>query len=234
MCGPVSRSVLGSARWRCWVVRPCKLMAAGFADAEQLIEQTLRDSHIDGFDLRRFLTPLFWHEGRLAEARRLVETNWEVLKRSGRGGSDQAIELVRLHIVLSLGMTSVEALNTFLERPLLRWLPRMIGSGWGEPTWRFAGVHLTRRRDGLIRAFGDAPRTLQSGVRGWTGRSRRVGSPLREKPRGICPCKTSRRLRSTRWPRGPPRTWGCPVGKACPGAPPRDRFGRWRRSRAFG
>jgi enediyne biosynthesis protein E4 len=87
-----------------------------FADAEQLVEQTLRDSHTDGFDLRRFMTPLFWHEGRLAEARRLVETNWEVLKRSGRGGSDQAIELVRLHTVLSLGMTSVEALNSFLQR----------------------------------------------------------------------------------------------------------------------
>ena len=62
------------------------------------------------------MTPLLWHEGRLAEARRLVETNWEVLKRSGRGGSDQAIELVRLHIVLSLGMTSVEVLNSFLQR----------------------------------------------------------------------------------------------------------------------
>jgi enediyne biosynthesis protein E4 len=87
-----------------------------FADAEHLINQTLRDSRINGFDLRRFLAPLFWHEGRLEEARRMVETNWDVLNRAGRGGSDQAIEVVRLHIVLSLGMSSIEALNTFLER----------------------------------------------------------------------------------------------------------------------
>src|SRR4051812_19349428 len=58
------------------------------ADAERLIDQALSEPRIDGFDLRRFLTPLLWHEGRIREARRLVETNWESLNRAGRGGSD--------------------------------------------------------------------------------------------------------------------------------------------------
>jgi enediyne biosynthesis protein E4 len=87
-----------------------------FADAENLINQTLNMPRVDGFDLRRFLTPLFWHEGRLEEARRLVQKNWSALDGMGRGGSTQALELVRLHILLGMGKSSLDALNSFLER----------------------------------------------------------------------------------------------------------------------
>ena len=87
-----------------------------FADAERLLTRALSDPRIDGFELRRFLTPLYWQEGRVAEARRLVEANWEVLNQSGRGGSDQAIELVRLHIVLGVGTASAESVRDFLDR----------------------------------------------------------------------------------------------------------------------
>src|SRR5262249_12641501 len=85
-----------------------------FAAAERLLGQASEDPRVDAFDLRRFLAPLFWHEGRLEEAVRLIEANWEELSRSGRGGSDTAIELVRLHIAVSLGMASAEAVQTFL------------------------------------------------------------------------------------------------------------------------
>jgi enediyne biosynthesis protein E4 len=87
-----------------------------FADAERLLNQALEDPRIDGFELRRFLTPLFWQEGRVKDARRLIETNWDSLNRSGRGGSDQAIELVRLHIVLGVGMASNESVRAFLDK----------------------------------------------------------------------------------------------------------------------
>ncbi len=86
------------------------------ADAERLLTRALRDSRIEGFELRRFLTPLYWQEGRIAEARRLVEANWEVLKQSGRGGSHEAIELVRLHIVMGVGTASAESVRNFLDR----------------------------------------------------------------------------------------------------------------------
>ncbi len=87
-----------------------------FAAAEALIEQSLSDARVEGFDLRRFLAPLFWHEGRLAEARKLVEINWEALEKDGRGGSGLALELVRLHLLLSMGTSSREAVARFLER----------------------------------------------------------------------------------------------------------------------
>jgi enediyne biosynthesis protein E4 len=86
-----------------------------FADAERLLTRALSDPRIDGFELRRFLAPLYWQEGRVQETRRLVEANWEVLNQSGRGGSDQAIELVRLHIALGVGMASAESVRAFLD-----------------------------------------------------------------------------------------------------------------------
>jgi thioredoxin-like negative regulator of GroEL len=85
-------------------------------DAERLIHRALEDPRIDGFEPRRFLTPLYWQEGRVAEAQRLVEANWEDLNRAGRGGSQEAIELVRLHIAMRVGMASAESVRGFLDR----------------------------------------------------------------------------------------------------------------------
>jgi enediyne biosynthesis protein E4 len=87
-----------------------------FSEAEKLLTAALTDRRIEGFELRRFLAPLFWQQGRVAEARRLVEANWEVLNQAGRGGSDQAIELVRLHIALGVGRASAESVREFLDR----------------------------------------------------------------------------------------------------------------------
>ncbi len=86
------------------------------AEAERLLSVALSDSRIDGFELRRLLTPLYWQEGRIAEARRLVEANWDVLNQAGRGGSQEAIELVRLHIVMGVGTASADAVRDFLDR----------------------------------------------------------------------------------------------------------------------
>ena len=86
------------------------------SEAERLITVALEDPRLDRFDLRRFLAPLYWQEGRVDEARELVETNWESLRAVGRGGDEQAVEHVRLHVALSVGMASIDAVKTFLER----------------------------------------------------------------------------------------------------------------------
>ncbi len=88
-----------------------------FADAERFLTHALEDPRIDGFELRQFLAPLYWNEGRTEEAQWLVEANWESLNRPGRGGSVQAIkiELVRLHVNLRMGMSSVEVVRDLLE-----------------------------------------------------------------------------------------------------------------------
>ncbi len=87
-----------------------------FADAERLLIQAGTDPRIDAFELRRFLSPLFWHQGRIEEALRLIEANWEELNRAGQAGSEKAVEQVRMHVAVSLGTASVQAVETFLER----------------------------------------------------------------------------------------------------------------------
>ena len=86
------------------------------AVAEQVLNQAFLHPRLDALDLRRLCASLYWHEGRFEEARRLIEANWEDLDRAGRGGSEQAIELVRFRIALSLGNSSVETVRSFLER----------------------------------------------------------------------------------------------------------------------
>ncbi len=86
------------------------------ADAEQVIVDALGDPRVNGFELRRFLAPLYWQEGRVDEARRVIEENWDLLERAGTGGSELAVEHVRLHVALSVGMASIDAVRSFLSR----------------------------------------------------------------------------------------------------------------------
>ncbi|QEH33146.1 tetratricopeptide repeat protein [Aquisphaera giovannonii] len=86
------------------------------ADAEELLTRALGDPKIDGFEPRRLLTPLLWQEGRVAEAQRLVEANWESMKGTGREGSQEAIELARLHIAMRVGTASADSVRNFLDR----------------------------------------------------------------------------------------------------------------------
>jgi enediyne biosynthesis protein E4 len=73
------------------------------ADAEQLIEAALADPRIDGSSLRWFLVPFYWQEGRVDDAERLLEANWEHLNRSADGYLDQSMNLVQAHMRLTRG-----------------------------------------------------------------------------------------------------------------------------------
>ncbi|MGP0069621.1 MAG: tetratricopeptide repeat protein [Isosphaeraceae bacterium] len=129
------------------------------ADVERLLTHALEDPRIDGFELRQFLAPLYWNEGRTEEARRLIEANWESLNRSGRSGSARAIkiELVRLHVNLSVGMSSVEMVRDFLEHAARSapdddrvWLGKAnlaIRQGESEGASRWLDACLNRRRE---------------------------------------------------------------------------------------
>jgi enediyne biosynthesis protein E4 len=86
------------------------------ADAEQLINTSLEDPQIDGSGLRLSLLPAFCFQGRVDDAERMIEANWNHLNQSGAGGSDNAIKLVRLHITLRLEEPTVEATRAFLDQ----------------------------------------------------------------------------------------------------------------------
>jgi enediyne biosynthesis protein E4 len=86
------------------------------ADAEQLINTSLEDPRIDGSGLRLSLLPAYCFEGRVNDAERMIEANWNHLRQSGAGGSDDAIKLLRLHITLRLEEPTVEATRAFLDQ----------------------------------------------------------------------------------------------------------------------
>ena len=188
-----------------WAGPPCWSIAGGSPTPSGSSRRALSDPRIDGFDLRRFLAPLYWQEGRVEEARRLVEANWEVLNRAGRGGSDQAIELVRLHIAVSVGTASAESVQALPGPRRAAGDPRTIGSGWGRPTWRSARARSTRRRGGSTPACSAVPRTSRSGGRGWTGPWRPVASrrPARRSTH-LPAARVEPGARSTGWRPGSP------------------------------
>jgi enediyne biosynthesis protein E4 len=86
------------------------------AAAEQLIKQAMDDPRIDGSGLPLFLGLVYCQQGRLAEAEQLIETSWGRLDSAGRGHSERAIQLLRLHIRLRLEPIPDEAIRAFLDR----------------------------------------------------------------------------------------------------------------------
>jgi thioredoxin-like negative regulator of GroEL len=86
------------------------------ADAEQLVQGALNDPRVDGSGLSILLGPVYCQEGRLDEALRLIEARWEHLDEQGEGGSEKAVNLVRLHIELFFNPMPVEVMRKFLDQ----------------------------------------------------------------------------------------------------------------------
>ena len=86
------------------------------AAAEQLINDAAEDPRNDRSDLRVLLVPIFSQLGRVDEAERLIEARWEHLNETGEGASERAIELVRMHIELTLKASPVEDVRDYLDQ----------------------------------------------------------------------------------------------------------------------
>jgi enediyne biosynthesis protein E4 len=90
--------------------------AGRLADAERLVKQAMDDPRFDASSLSLYLGPIYWLEGRIAEAMRSIEARWSVLNERGEGASEKAIFLLRLHIELRRNPRSVEEVRAFLDR----------------------------------------------------------------------------------------------------------------------
>ncbi len=86
------------------------------SEAETLIKTAMDDPRIDATGLPLFLGPALCLQGRVGEALRSLETRWEHLEREGRGASEEAINLVRLHGEIRRNPPTVESVRTFLEQ----------------------------------------------------------------------------------------------------------------------
>ncbi len=86
------------------------------ADAERLIRRVVSDPRIDPFELAMEFAPVYVKEGRDEEARELIEGAWTALDRAGRGATEPAILLLRLHIEIGAKPDPVEATRSLLDR----------------------------------------------------------------------------------------------------------------------
>jgi len=87
-----------------------------FADAERLIHQALADPRIDASELALKFGSVYGREGRVEEAQKLIEAAWATLNEAGKGASEPAIILVRLHIELPSQTYSVEEIRSILDQ----------------------------------------------------------------------------------------------------------------------
>ncbi|MGO9471599.1 MAG: tetratricopeptide repeat protein [Isosphaeraceae bacterium] len=86
-----------------------------FAEAERLVENALQGRRLEGSDLPILLGPLYCRQGRLEEAKRVVESRWIHLRDQGEGASEKALTLVRLHIELDRKPVPVELIRSVVD-----------------------------------------------------------------------------------------------------------------------
>ena len=85
------------------------------ADAEQIMNDALKDPRINGTGLPILLGPYYYAQGRVDELERLIEAHWNHLDKTGEGTSEQAINLVRLHMELRWKTTSAAEVRALLD-----------------------------------------------------------------------------------------------------------------------
>ncbi len=84
------------------------------ARAEQIVNTAAEDPRNDKSHTRFLLVPIYSQLGRIDEAERLIEERWEHLNETGEGASESAIDLVRMHIELTLKPNPVKDVRTYL------------------------------------------------------------------------------------------------------------------------
>jgi tetratricopeptide (TPR) repeat protein len=86
------------------------------ADAEQLVIAAAQDPRNDRSDLRVLLVPVYSQLGRIDEAERLLRDRWDDLNEAGEGTSEQALNMLLLHIELGMKTMLPETARAYLDR----------------------------------------------------------------------------------------------------------------------
>ncbi len=134
-----------------------KIHRGRLSEAERLVERALADPRIDAGALQVFLGMVYSLEGRVADGRRLLAADWRRLAAAGEGASERAIQLVRLHVTLSLDSGSDDATRAYLDQAARQaadddrvWLGRAnlaIRSGALDEAARWLDACLRKRPD---------------------------------------------------------------------------------------
>jgi tetratricopeptide (TPR) repeat protein len=85
------------------------------AEAEAVFQAALTRPGPRSVEVRHDLMQLFWQQGRLDEARRLIEQNWEAYRRTAGPDSSPAVSYLRAHLSLDLEVYSIDRVQVLLD-----------------------------------------------------------------------------------------------------------------------
>jgi enediyne biosynthesis protein E4 len=85
-------------------------------DAEQLIKHALEDRRHGRAGIAALLVLVYTQQGRFDDARRWIEDVWKGLNESGEEASEQAINLVRMHIELENNAPMTDAVRSYIDQ----------------------------------------------------------------------------------------------------------------------
>ena len=185
------------------------------AAAEELIQQALANPRADRSDASILLGPIYCHEGRLDEAKRLVEKRWQSLKATGEQVSEKGISVLRLYTEIESKEIPIEETRAFLDQAAS-------SAPDDDRVWLGKANLATRmgRYDEAARLLRDCLRQRPEDVSvcalAWSGAWPQMTSRPCVKPLGISPPTLPRPPRSSAW------RVGLPPGVAIPswsGAP---------------
>ena len=85
------------------------------ADAEALIKVAQKDAPDQGAVLNALLATIYQREGRIEEALRSIEEEWDDFDQKGRGASENAVHLVRFHMDLMRALAQPKTPRAYFE-----------------------------------------------------------------------------------------------------------------------
>ena len=85
-------------------------------EAEAVFQAALRLPGPRAVEIRHDLMQLFWQQGRLDEARTLIERNWDEYRRTLGPASSEAIANLRAHLSLDLEVYAIDRVQALLDR----------------------------------------------------------------------------------------------------------------------
>ena len=96
--------------------RELKVERGLLADAEHLIKLAQETAPDRGFLLNDLFVPIYCFQGRIEEASRLIEDEWDRLNRNGEGASELAIKAVQLHMGAKRSIADPESTRDYLAK----------------------------------------------------------------------------------------------------------------------
>ncbi len=226
-----ARIAPGATFWRRSILARLRLFHEGgrLDAAERLILAAAADPRNERTAVLVLLVPMYSEQGRIDEAARLVEAQWEHLNETGEGASEPGVKLIRLHMELTLKAIPVETLRALLaQRRALAADDDRVWLGEANVALRTGAFDVAEQLlDACLKRRPTDEPVWRAAELGHRDRPRRRRRNSAER---TCPPHFRARPRSCGFVPGSPRKGATSTATQGPGAPARRGSGRSQRA----